>query len=71
MKSTMNVQQDSSGESGAEASQEAGERGYASYNSGSKLSFDPMKDLNLPANYDEVLARFKRLQGVRAMEALN
>lgn len=71
MKITMNVQQESSGEGGAEASQQPGERGYASYNSGSKLSFDPMKDLNLPANYDEVVARFNRLQGDRAMEALN
>jgi hypothetical protein len=68
---TMNLQEESSGESGAEASQRPTERGYASYNDGSKLSFDPMKDLNLPANYDEVMARFKRLQGDRAMEALN
>lgn len=71
MKST-NVQQEGSGESDAETSPEAGDRGYAAYNSGSnKLEFDPMKDLNLPANYDEVVSRFKRLQGDRAMEALN
>jgi len=53
-----------------EREQEA-ERCYSTYSKGSQLSFDPMKDLNLPANYDEVLSRFKRLQGVRAMEVLN
>lgn len=45
------------------------ERSYSGH--GEKLGFDPMKDLNLPANYDEVVSRFKRLQGTRAMEALN
>lgn len=48
-----------------------GQRTYASYKRIAKLSFDPMKDLNLPDSYDEVLARFKRLQVMRAMEALN
>ncbi len=47
------------------------QRTYASYERIAKLSFDPMKDLNLPASYDEVLKRFKRLQVIRAMEALN
>lgn len=47
------------------------ERSYSAHHTGPHLSFDPMKDLNLPANYDEVVTRFKRLQGVRAMEVLN
>lgn len=47
------------------------ERSYSAHHSGPHLSFDPMKDLNLPANYDEVVTRFKRLQGMRAMEVLN
>ena len=36
-----------------------------------RLGFDPMKDLNLPGSYDEVVLRFKRLQGDRADEMLN
>lgn len=54
-----------------EEREQQAERSYSAYNSGSQLAFDPMKDLNLPGSYDEVLSRFKRLQGVRAMEALN
>ncbi len=50
---------------------EAEDRSYRNYHSGGELQFDPMKDLNLPASYDEVVARFKRLQGDRAMESLN
>jgi len=46
------------------------ERSYAEYHT-KELAFDPMKDLNLPASYEEVLARFKRLQGDKAMESLN
>lgn len=46
------------------------ERSYAVY-AAKDLSFDPMKDLNLPGSYDEVLARFNRLQGDREPEALN
>ena len=57
-------------ETGGEGEQR-GQRNYASYKRIAKLSFDPMKDLNLPESYDEVLARFKRLQVIRAMEALN
>lgn len=47
------------------------ERSYSEYNSGGALSFDPLKELNLPANYEEVVERFKRLQGERADEVLN
>ena len=43
---------------------------YATFANGD-LGFDPTKDLNLPGSYDEVLARFKRLQGDRAWEVLN
>lgn len=46
-------------------------RSYAGYFSGGELTFDPMKDLNLPGSYDEVLARFEKLQGERAVEVLN
>ncbi len=46
------------------------ERSYAAY-ANTELSFDPMKELNLPSSYDEVTARFRRLQGSRAMEVLN
>ena len=50
---------------------EAGtERSYAEYSS-SQLDFDPLKDLNLPTSYNEVLRRFNRLQGDREPEALN
>jgi len=47
------------------------QRSYAGYFSGGDLTFDPMKDLNLPGSYDEVLSRFRRLQGERAVEVLN
>lgn len=43
---------------------------YGPY-SPTKLDFDPLKDLNLPDSYDEVLKRFKGLQGKRATERLN
>jgi len=36
-----------------------------------KLDFDPLKDLNLPDSYNEVLKRFKGLQGERTTESLN
>lgn len=41
------------------------------YQQEAKFAFCPLKDLNLPASYDEVLERFKRLQGERAVESLN
>lgn len=48
-----------------------GSRSYAAICAGMELAFDPMKDLNLPASYEEVLSRFRRLQGVRAQEVMN
>lgn len=50
---------------------ERAERSYSGYNSVGSLSFDPLKELNLPASYDEVVERFKRLQGERPDEVLN
>ena len=47
------------------------QRSYAGYRSGTDITFDPMKDLNLPGSYEEVLSRFEKLQGERAVEALN
>lgn len=47
------------------------ERSYEAICARNDLEFDPMKDLNLPASYDEVIIRFKRLQGDRAQEVLN
>jgi hypothetical protein len=49
---------------------EQNERSYAEY-SNKELAFDPLKDLNLPGSYDEVLSRFNRLQGDREPEVLN
>lgn len=47
------------------------DRCYSTYNSGGQLEFDPLKDLNLPANYEEVVSRFQRLQRERALEVMN
>lgn len=47
------------------------DRGYDAYNSGGELEFCPLKDLNLPASYAEVVTRFKRLQGDRDAEVMN
>jgi len=47
------------------------QRSYTGYYGGGDLTFDPLKDLNLPANYDEVMARFEKLQGERAVEVMN
>lgn len=58
-------------EENAEKDGSKGKRCYTTYTKEDKLSFDPLKDLNLPASYEEVLARFKKLQCDRAMEALN
>lgn len=41
------------------------------YQRGENMAFCPQKELNLPSSYDEVLARFQRLQAGRAMESLN
>jgi hypothetical protein len=51
--------------------QPGSDRGYDAYNSGGELEFCPLKDLNLPASYAEVVSRFKRLQGDRDAEVMN
>ncbi len=58
-------------ESSEEAVQPKEQHGYAALSVEHKLAFDPTKDLNLPASYEEVNARFRRLQAGRAMEDLN
>lgn len=59
------------GTQGATEQTERTERSYSVYNNGGALSFDPLKELNLPSSYDEVVERFRRLQGERADEVLN
>jgi hypothetical protein len=58
-------------ESQAENGESSPERGAEGYRKSESLGFCPQKELNLPANYDEVVERFKRLQAGRAMESLN
>ena len=47
------------------------ERSYTNITVEKELGFDPLKDLNLPGSYDEVVTRFSKLQGERAQEILN
>jgi len=47
------------------------ERTYSEYVGGEHLIFDPLKDLNLPSSYEEVVSRFQRLRGERATLSLN
>ena len=47
------------------------DRSYAPVKGDTHLAFDPLKDLNLPSSYDEVLSRFRHLQGERAWEVSN
>ncbi|MBK9758836.1 MAG: hypothetical protein IPO90_02395 [Flavobacteriales bacterium] len=54
-----------------ETAEQKAERCYSTYNSGGALEFCPLKDLNLPGSYQEVISRFRKLQGERAMEVLN
>ncbi len=60
-----------SGEDAGEQAEQGETRDYATFCEGRDITFDPMKDLNLPGSYEEVLRRFRKLQGVRAMEVLN
>lgn len=57
--------------SNAQDAQGAEERGYHAYTGQADLQFCPLKDLNLPSSYSEVVSRFKRLQGDRDVEVLN
>ena len=56
---------------GQDPGEKTEDRSYGDYSGGGEHDFDPHKDLNLPASYEEVLDRFKKLQGDRAMETLN
>lgn len=55
----------------AKVAEEQEERSYADYTVEKEFAFDPLKDLNLPGSYQEVLDRFNKLQGERAQEVLN
>jgi hypothetical protein len=52
-----------------EPKEQGEQRCYSTYNN--SVEFCPFSELNLPKNYDEVVSRFKRLQGERAVEILN
>ncbi|MCC6839872.1 MAG: hypothetical protein IT230_06915 [Flavobacteriales bacterium] len=47
------------------------ERSYAEYKEVEHLSFDPLIALNLPATYEEVVQRYKRLRGESRPPSLN
>ncbi len=49
----------------------AAERTYAAYREEEHLVFDPLQDLNLPASYEEVQRRYKRLRTEREAPSLN
>ena len=50
---------------------EEAKRCYSEYSSSGAVEFCPFKDLNLPTSYEEVVSRFRRLQGERAIEVFN
>lgn len=70
MESTAEAQQTADG-SKDDSVEQARERTYGCAKTNAGLEFDPTKDLNLPGSYDEVVSRFKKLQGSRSMESLN
>lgn len=47
------------------------DRSYAATSGDTHLAFDPLKDLNLPSSYEEVISRFRQLQGDRSLEVMN
>lgn len=65
------VVNESENEASIKAPEQTAPRCYSNYSENNDLAFDPMKELNLPSSYEEVLTRFNNLQGERAMEALN
>lgn len=46
-------------------------RCYSEYSISGAVEFCPFKDLNLPTSYEEVVNRFRKLQGERAIEVFN
>ncbi|MCB9184486.1 MAG: hypothetical protein H6591_11270 [Flavobacteriales bacterium] len=67
----MNVKQENSENAAPNEAEQQASNSAEGYQAGENHGFCPQKELNLPASYDEVVARFKRLQGTRAMESLN
>lgn len=47
------------------------ERTYAAYEKQEHLSFDPLKELNLPSSYEEVVSRYAQLRGERESLSMN
>lgn len=47
------------------------ERCYTAYAKQESHDFCPLTDLNFPASYEEVIKRFEKLQGDKAMEVMN
>ncbi|MBS1939239.1 MAG: hypothetical protein JSS84_15665 [Bacteroidetes bacterium] len=47
------------------------QRSYMEYQAADHLLFDPLKDLNLPASYDEVVERYRRLRCEQPSPGLN
>jgi len=70
MKPTAETQQTTDGVA-EESAEQIHERTYGCAKTNVGLAFDPTKDLNLPGSYDEVVSRFKKLQGTRSVESLN
>ncbi len=56
---------------GEETAESRSARCYSEYSNSGAVEFCPFKDLNLPTNYDEVVNRFRKLQGERAIEVFN
>lgn len=47
------------------------ERTYSAYIDCEHLAFDPLKDLNLPSSYEEVVSRYAHLRGNRDLPSLS
>jgi len=56
---------------GAAHAIEQTKRCYSEYSTAGAVEFCPFKDLNLPSSYEEVVNRFRKLQGERAIEVFN
>ncbi len=54
-----------------EESEQREQRCYTAYAKQESIDFCPLTDLNFPASYEQVIERFKRLQGEQAMEVMN
>lgn len=54
-----------------EEGEQRAKRCYTAYASQESIDFCPLNDLNFPASYEQVIERFKKLQGEQAMEVMN